>query len=204
MKKVVLGIVFIGIFLSGCTSSNSSTQTKETSKTNSTSKDITSWSSGESYSSPFLSDSTKESTSTNQTYGLNEEAFVGTSATEPVYSLKIVKATTKLDNTDDFYTNGKPENTVQVTYEYKNYNYDSPLIVRSQFINGYDSNGLAGETLSIMQGQNEVSKGKAAQSTIYIVMNEPMVDKSEIEIEYINDFSLNFDGSLIYKVPLEH
>lgn len=136
--------------------------------------------------------------------GLNDEQKIG-DGSEDKYGLKIIKATTNLSESDDLYTNGKPENTVEVTYEYTNYNMETPINVNVQFLSAYDSNGSAGENMSMQDGQTEVPKGKSAKSTVWFVMDEPVTDQNEIEIVYGNDFVLGFDGdSVTYKVPLEH
>lgn len=136
--------------------------------------------------------------------GLNDEQKFGDDS-EDKYSLKIIKATTNLSETDEPYTNGKPENTVEITYEYKNYNMETPISVNVQFLSAYDENGTAGENMSMQSGQTEVPKGKSAKSTVWFVMDEPMTDQDEIEVVYGNDFALGFDeDSVTYKVPLEH
>ena len=136
--------------------------------------------------------------------GLNDEQKFGDDS-EDKYSLKIIKATTNLSETDEPYTNGKPENTVEITYEYKNYNMETPISVNVQFLSAYDENGTAGENMSMQSGQTEVPKGKSAKSTVWFVMDEPMTDQDEIEVVYGNDFALGFDeDSVAYKVPLEH
>ena len=136
--------------------------------------------------------------------GLNDEQKFGDDS-EDKYSLKIIKATTNLSETNEPYTNGKPENTVEITYEYKNYNMETPISVNVQFLSAYDENGTAGENMSMQSGQTEVPKGKSAKSTVWFVMDEPMTDQDEIEVVYGNDFALGFDeDSVTYKVPLEH
>lgn len=136
--------------------------------------------------------------------GLNDEQKFGDDS-EDKYGLKIIKATTNLSESDEPYTNGKPENTVEITYEYTNYNMETPISVNVQFLSAYDSNGSAGENMSMQDGQTEVPKGKSAKSTVWFVMDEPMADQDEIEIVYGNDFALGFDeDSVTYKVPLEH
>lgn len=136
-------------------------------------------------------------------YGLNEEAVLTDDDGTDLYSLKIISATKNLTETSEFYTEGKPENTVEVTYEYKNYNMETPFLISSQFMEAIDSNGLAGKNMSMMRGQTEVSIGRSARTTIWFVMNAPVTDEEEIEIEYINDFTLGFEGVLRFKVPLE-
>lgn len=204
---VSLGIA--GLLLAGCSSGSdtaklnktiSSLQTENSSlkkelenvKTSSSTQD-----------SQETTDSSSDETSSDKTYGLNEEAILSDSSGNKMYGLKILKATTALTETDDFYTNGKPENTVQITYEYTNYNYEKPLLIRSQFIETYYDN-QAGDTLSMMDGQTEVTKGRSSQTTIWSVMQTTMTDKNEVEIEYVNDFSTGFEGSLKFKVPVEH
>ena len=159
--------------------------------------------SSEKSSSQSTSESGQE-TNGNQLFGLNEEAIIRDSSGKEMYSLKIIKATTNLTVNDDFYTDGKPDNTVEVTYEYKNYNYESPMLISSQFMEAFDQNNYAGKNMSMMDGQTEVSQGRSSQSTIWFVMNDVMIDKGEIEIEYVNDFSLGFDGVVKFRVPLEH
>jgi hypothetical protein len=136
-------------------------------------------------------------------YELNEEAILTDDKGTDLYSLKIISATTNLTETSEFYTDGKPENTIEVTYEYKNYNMEKPFLISSQFMEAIDSNGLAGKNMSMMRGQTEVSIGRSARTTIWFVMNKPVTDEEEIEIEYINDFTLGFEGVLSFTVPLE-
>lgn len=141
----------------------------------------------------------------NQTHGLNEEVFVKNDNGNTLYSFKIIKATTALTQTDEFYTKGKPQNTVEVTYEYKNYGVDKPMMVNVQFVHAFDENGQAGEDMHMQDGQTEVTADHSAQSKVWFVMPNDQTSESEITIEYSNDFTLGFDNKTIkFKVPLEH
>ncbi|CAI3428312.1 hypothetical protein [Enterococcus cecorum] len=143
--------------------------------------------------------------SEDKTYGLNEEAFITDSQDNNRYSLKVLKATTALSETSDLYTSGKPQNTVEVTYEYKNYAVEEPMLVSVQFVHAFDKDGRAGSDQSMQSGQTEVNKGRSAQSTVWFVMPEEQTNENEIEIEYSDDFSLGFENKTIkFKVPLEH
>lgn len=194
MKKIAVGIVLF-LLLAGCSNSESKTTASSSSEKTDAQKILDDYENG--------SYEYDESLEPDLISGKNEETIFNDASGKPYYSLKIVKATTNLSETDDFYTNGLPENTVEVTYEYKNYSYPEPMIINSQFINGYDSNGLAGTTQSIMVGQNKVSEGKSAQSTIFIVFPDAVSGMNEIDIEYLDDFSLGFDGVAKFKAELE-
>ena len=149
----------------------------------------------------------KESTvqsETKKTFKENEEAFIYDTNGNKIYSLKILKATTQLSESNEAYTDGKPENTIQVTYEYKNYNHKEPLLITSQFINAYNSDGKAGKNMSMMDGQTQVSEGKSSQTTIWFVMDKSMTNQKIVEIEYTNDFSLDFNDTIKFDIPLEH
>lgn len=143
--------------------------------------------------------------SEDKTYGLNEEAFITDSQDNNRYSLKVLKATTALSDTSDLCTSGKPKNTVEVTYEYKNYAVEEPMLVSVQFVHAFDKDGRAGKDVGLQSGQTKVNKGRSAQSTVWFVMPEEQTNENEIEIEYIDDFSLGFENKTIkFKVPLEH
>ena len=210
-KNVVLGLIAIcSITLSACTNEdNSKVESLEetiSSLENENADLKEQLSKEEASSEKSSSQSTSESgqeTNGNQLFGLNEEAIIRDSSGKEMYSLKIIKATTNLTVNDDFYTDGKPDNTVEVTYEYKNYNYESPMLISSQFMEAFDQNNYAGKNMSMMDGQTEVSQGRSSQSTIWFVMNDVMIDKGEIEIEYVNVFSLGFVGVVKFRVPLE-
>ncbi len=135
--------------------------------------------------------------------GLNEAGVVLDGEGNPLYSVTITKATTTLSETDDLYTQGKPENTIEVTYEYKNYSYGSLMEVSSQFISVYGADGMAAENVGMRDGQTEVPDGKSATSTTWYVMPEPVSDLSSIEVSYGGDFSLGFDGYIPFDIPLE-
>lgn len=138
---------------------------------------------------------------------LNEEAMIADSENNPLYSIKITSATNYTGSLDDdysdIYTKGKPDNTVEITYEYKNYSYASPLEVKSQFLSVYDENGMAGEKVSMQDGQTEVPEGKSASATTWFVMADPITDLSSIEIVYGGDFSLGFEDYYTFEIPLE-
>ncbi|MDT2427682.1 hypothetical protein ABQD97_06105 [Enterococcus avium] len=204
MKKIVLALVVLGFGLAGCSSNDSSTISSlektvtslkaENSKLRDT--DVQTSSSSES----------GESTSSVKTFNPGEEAIIKNSSGKEMYGLKILKATTNLsaDSSSEAYTDGKPENTVEVTYEYRNINYDKPMLISSQFVEAFDEDGKAGKNMSMMDGQTEVSQGRSSQSTVWFVMDKPMGDAKEIDVEYLNDFSLGFEGVAKFKVPLEH
>lgn len=138
-------------------------------------------------------------------FGINEEAILYNEDNLEIYSIKIIDATSVLSVNPDiseYYTNGKPENTIQITYEYKNYNYGEPIDVKSQFFTVYDSKGLASEDSGFREGQSEVSDGKMARSTVWFVMDEPVDNIDTVEIEYANDFSLGFEGYISFEIPV--
>lgn len=137
------------------------------------------------------------------TLGINEEAIITDYEDNPIYSIKITKATKNLSRTDDIYTDGKPENTIEVTYEYKNYSYEALLEVNSQFLSVYNSEGVAGNKVGMQDGQTEVPDGKVATATTWFVMPEPVDDLDTIEIVYGGDFSLEFEDYVTFEVPLE-
>lgn len=200
MKKVIIvgSSLLCALFLSGCSDNNAEINKLKAENT-SLKKQINE-----------LKGITSEATTDNNskeknTYGLNDEAFIIKSSTnEKMYGLKIIKATTLLEDSSDLYTDGKPENTVQVTYEYTNYKMPNPMMVSSQYLNAYDTRNIAGKSKGLMDGQTNVSEGKTSQTTTWFVMNEKMTDKKEIEIEYANDYSQGFKGSKKFIVPLEH
>lgn len=210
MKKIIiLGSVFIcSIALYGCGND------KEVSKLERENESLKSQNTKllnrlENKNDTQKSSETKESSSKNNkdSYGLNEEVFISKASTgERVYSIKLIKATTALDSnsSSDLYTDGKPENTVQLTYEYTNYKMSTPMMISAQFLNAYDSTGLAGKAKGLIDGQTNVSEGKTSTTITWFVMNEKMTDKDKVEIEYANDFSLGFEGSKKFAVPLEH
>lgn len=203
MKKLLV-LVFGLFFLSGCTKDKPTavelTKTKE-STTQST------LSSADQIMEDFANGVYEKDSSVQpepRKLELGEEGLLKNADNEPYYSLKIINATTNLSETDSFYVGENPSHAVEITYEYKNYSAETPIIINSQFINAYDESGLAGKTQSIMIGQNEVPKGRSAQTTIFVVFNKDVTNLDEIEIEYVNDFSLGFEGAMTFKVPLSH
>lgn len=208
MKKLkFVGILFLGsLFLAACSGTNNDAEISKL-KTENTSlkKEITEL---KRKIPESTADSDKKESSTDpakEVYGLNEEAFIiKSSSNEKMYGLKIIKATTALEDNSDLYTDGKPENTVQVTYEYTNYKMPKPMMILSQYLSAYDTKNVAGKGKGLMDGQTNVTEGKTSQTTTWFVMNEKMTDKKEIEIEYANDYSQGFQGSRKFIVPLEH
>lgn len=208
MKKVgLLGILFLSaLSTAGCSSNNSNTSTIDSlKKENEELKSKISYYEKEESSPNDTSESSSANTSSEiPVFKNNEEAFIADVDGNKLYSLKILKATTNLSETNETYTDGKPQNTIEVTYEYKNYLVDKPMLVSSQYVNAFDSNGLAGKNMSMMDGQTEVTKDRASQSTVWFVMQNDMTNENSIEIEYANDFSLGFDSAAKFEVPLEH
>ena len=208
MKKVgLLGILFLSaLSIAGCSSNNSNTSTIDSlKKENEELKSKISYYEKEESSPNDTSESSSANISSEiPVFKNNEEAFIADVDGNKLYSLKILKATTNLSETNEAYTDGKPQNTIEVTYEYKNYLVDKPMLVSSQYVNAFDSNGLAGKNMSMMDGQTEVTKDRASQSTVWFVMQNDMTNENSIEIEYANDFSLGFDSAAKFEVPLEH
>lgn len=215
MKKVVYGLLFVTLILSGCGGQGGDVGEKTDANNNDLQTTIDSLRTENSKLKSQLSNSEKpkESTPSSQTssesnqiktYGLNEEAILKDDQGNNIYSLKIIKATTAI-TPDSVATYDEHMNLIEVVYEYKNYNYPNAMSVSTQYISAYDPNGLAGKDLGYMDGQTEVSSGgKASQSTMWFEMNIDPNDISEIEIDYSNDFSLGFEDTLSFKVPLEH
>lgn len=215
MKKLVYGLLFSALILSGCGGQGGNGGDAKASGDNNLQTTIDSLRTENSKLKSQLSNSEKpkESTSSSQassestqikTYGLNEEAILKDEQGNNIYSLKIIKATTAI-TPDSVATYDEHVNLIEVVYEYKNYNYPNAMSVSTQYISAYDPNGLAGKDLGYMDGQTEVSSGgKASQSKMWFEMNSNPNDISEIEIDYSNDFSLGFEDTLSFKVPLEH
>lgn len=147
---------------------------------------------------------TKDSTSEKEQriYNINEEAVIEDANNQPMYSLKIVEVNKGTDKTSEEYTDGKPDNTIEVVYEYKNYNMDTPIKISSQFLSAYSKDGKTGKTMSMMDGQTEVAKDRSSQSRIWIVMPDPVDTLSEIGIDYNNDFSLGFKDTISFDIKL--
>lgn len=215
MKKVIYGLLFATLVLSGCGGQGGDGGDAKASGDINLQTTIDSLRTENSRLKSQLSNSEKpqESTSSSQassestqikTYGLNEEAILKDDQGNNIYSLKIIKATTAI-TPDSVATYDEHTNLIEVVYEYKNYNYPNAMSVSTQYISAYDPNGLAGKDLGYMDGQTEVSSGgKASQSKMWFEMNSDPNDISEIEIDYSNDFSLGFEDTLSFKVPLEH
>lgn len=214
MKKVLLGMTLVSaITLVGCSSDAGGTAESSLSeKVSELESSIDSLKEENeklkkqlSTNNTTQSENTTSSESTSKKeFGLGEEAILKDNQGNDIYSLKIIKATTSISpdsvaTYDDSYTN-----LVEVVYEYKNYDYESAMLISSQFISAYDSNGLAGSNLGYMDGQTEVSSGKAAQSTIWFEMPSDPSALDSIEIDYSNDFSLGFEDTISFTVPLEH
>lgn len=86
------------------------------------SKDITSWSSGKSYSSPYLGKEQNESTTdqkniiSQQIYELNEKAVWIDPNLQNLYSLKVIQAITRITS-DSVATHDEHDNLLELTYE---------------------------------------------------------------------------------------
>ena len=143
-----------------------------------------------------------EESSSNKAYSIGEEAIISNSDNKPMYSLKIVSVNKDISETDSYYTDGKPENTIEVVYEYKNYAMTDPMRINAQFISAFDNNGKTGKTMNMTDGQTEVADGKSSQSKIWIVMPENKETLTDIGIDYSNDFSNGFDGTITFNINL--
>lgn len=204
MKKYLLVIGLSFFIISGCSSNSESDEVSKLEKTISSLKKENDALKKQNMQSERINESTEETIEITKEFGLNEEAVIKDASGKEMYSLKIINATTNLNSSDDAYTDGKPDNTIQVTYEYKNINNPESLIILSQFMAAFDTDGKAGKNMNMMDGQTQVSQGRSSQSTVWFVMDGPMQDQDSVEIEYLNDFSLGFEGVAIFKVPLEH
>ncbi|MCR1931643.1 hypothetical protein [Enterococcus gallinarum] len=209
MKKIgfcLLPLIVLSIGLAGCNSKNSSTVSSLEKTIASLKTENSKLKSGQGIQKNQTSSSTVQSSNeeASKTLGMNEEAIVKDDQGKNIYSLKIIKATTSI-TPDSVATHDEHNNLIEIVYEYKNYNYPNAMSVSTQFLSAYDTNGLAGKDIGYMDGQTKVSSGgKASQSTMWFEMNSDPNNMNEIEIDYSNDFSLGFNDTFSFKVPVSH
>ena len=79
---------------------------------------------------------------------------------------------------------------------------DQAMSISTQFLSAYNEEGKAGSDLGYMDGQTEVSKGKSSVSTMWFEMPEDPSAYKNVEIDYSNDFSLGFDGTISFEIPV--
>ena len=135
-------------------------------------------------------------------FSLNEEAIIFDYKGRDLYSLKITNVQASLSQTDETHNNSKPRNTIEISYEYKNYSYESPIEVSSEFLTVYNQNNSAGKKVSINNEQTKVSNGKSATTTTWFTMPESLQDSDAIKIVYEDDFSLGLYGSITFDISL--
>ncbi|WP_242387287.1 hypothetical protein [Enterococcus gallinarum] len=209
MKKIgfcLLTLIVLSIGLAGCNSENSSTVSSLEKTIASLKTENSKLKSDQGIQKNQTSSSTVQSSNeeASKTLGMNEEAIVKDDQGKNIYSLKIIKATTSI-TPDSVATHDEHNNLIEIVYEYKNYNYPNAMSVSTQFLSAYDTNGLAGKDIGYMDGQTKVSSGgKASQSTMWFEMNSDPNNMNEIEIDYSNDFSLGFNDTFSFKVPVSH
>lgn len=142
-------------------------------------------------------------TQTQETFNIGEEVVFYDDNNQELYGLTIKKVTTDLQAFSDFATIEHPDRTIEIVYEYTNYNYSEPLNVQSQFITAFNDDGKAGEDFGYRDGQTDVGPGRSAESKIWYIMPDSIAKGDPIEIDYGSDFSIGFDGFVTFKGTIE-
>lgn len=155
------------------------------------------------------SDSEASSTSSLQKpkfVGLNKEQILYDSKGHKLFSVTITEAG---QNWNNFATeqgenlfNGKKDKTLQLSINYHNYGISSQWMPSDQDFTVYDDSGKAGEDAGYMDGQNEITSGHQAASTMWYFMSKPISQTKYVEIEY-TDSATNSE-TVTYKIPLNH
>lgn len=76
------------------------------------------------------------------------------------------------------------EKTVQLTFKYKNYDYDQSWYPSIFDFTVYDSDGNAGELINQQDGDDEVAKGRSSQTTFWANFDQDMPAGSKVEVDY--------------------
>ena len=208
MKKSVYILFFSSLLLGACSSSEGSADVSKLEATiqslekeNQELKDML----GETETVTESTESKeKEAPKEDTLASVGEEVTISDQDGNEMYSLKIIEATTSITPDSVATYDDSYKNLLEVKYEYKNYNMDQAMSISTQFLSAYNEEGKAGSDLGYMDGQTEVSKGKSSVSTMWFEMPEDPSAYKNVEIDYSNDFSLGFDGTISFKVPVNH
>lgn len=138
------------------------------------------------------SDDEESDTSSNK-YEIGTEASL-TNSNDEELGLTLVSATKNFnqhgqdligsDMKDLAITNDK---TVQFTFKYKNHSYNESWLPSIFNFTVYDENGDAATLVNQQDGQDEVAKGRASQTTFWANFNEPIAKGAKVEVDYQGD-----------------
>lgn len=196
MKKISLGFAFFAFLtMASCANDSNTSQ----SSTSSSSDDI-SWTSGDSYSSPFTEESTSETSSIavlEKTPLEKEVAF--TDGTKETAKLKIVEATTDQSAFPDHMISLEDYDTkkmVAVKIEYTNVALDEPFLPYAQYFQAYDQDGKALVQVNQQNGQDAVPVGRTGVTQLFweLPVEGDSFDKFEIDFvpsDRVATFELN-------------
>lgn len=139
------------------------------------------------------SNSSDNSESSTRTYGLNEEATIGTDSAE-LYGLSFTSVTKQFNEHGKTLVDSdipsiaiSNDKSVQFTVNYTNKGDDTPWLPSIYDFTVYGENGTAGEVVSQQDGQNEVSVGHSGVTTFWVNFSQAMPAGAKLTAEYRPD-----------------
>lgn len=190
-KSLLVGFSLMSaLLLASCSSTTNSSASSSHAKS---SKVESSEDESSQYDDAEDSDTSDDSTSSGITYGLNEEAVIGTGDTD-YYGLTFTSATKKFDahgqtlvNSDITSLAISNEKSVQFTVNYSNKGDSDSWIPSIYDFAVYDESGQAGEVVDQQEGQTEVSQGHSGTTTFWVNFSNVVPAGSQLEAEYQPD-----------------
>jgi len=188
MKKVIFGLMVTSLFLTGCSSTNTSEVDELKETIASLSKENENLRNGQGVNETATSNTTDSSkmAESNEAKGLNEDVVYYDENNNDLAQLKITKASTNQSAFPDYMLSMDEydtENMIAVTVEFKNIGYEDRFYVTPSDFVAFDASGKAYEITMQQEGQDQLSAGRESTSTVYWkIPNAQNVD--EIEIDY--------------------
>ncbi|WP_429969397.1 hypothetical protein [Enterococcus sp. AZ049] len=198
MKKVVYGLLFSVLFLSGCSGQGGDGGGETDAKNNDLQTTIDSLRSeneilkeqlltDSSSSSNQSSNESKSSVSSYEVYRLGEELSLGDGSQENA-RIKIIEATTNqsafpehMINLDDYDTS----KMVAVKIEYTNVAIEEPFLPYSNYFQAYDKDGKALIQVNQQNGQDAVPIGRTSTTQLFWELPVSGNDFNEFEIDFV-------------------
>ena len=191
MKKIVFGLLFGIILLSGCTDQSDQTETGEDVDLQKTVESLRvenkALREGLNTTEEPATETTDPSNLTEELYGMNQELTLSDGEQETA-KIKIVEATTNQSAFPEHMINLDSYDTtkmVAVKIEYTNIAIEEPFLPFASYFQAYDKDGKALIQVSQQSGQDAVPIGRTATTQLYWELPVAGHDFNELEIDFV-------------------
>lgn len=134
-------------------------------------------------------------------YNSGEEILLANSSGQ-IISVTFNSASANSSSLPSYITNTEyydSSRILTINFTYKNYDLPELFRVSTHDLQVYDESGHALERISMQDGQDEVSAGRSADSTVYFYYEDASKKPEKIQIDYVP----NYDGSVAGTAELD-